>query len=422
MADSHSFRPRGIAAAQQAANNRQLVSYTTHNDVLLGRGNHVNNMGNLQFRKLVQARSEEYCSCDNKPAKDAIARLIVDSVALLGGRFLRKVAQNSASDSVTPLWEIADSETVLIKVKQTFRDHTAAIRKGSTAGALSASVLDSIAALRSVQGLLAPEELRLLDPRGILPSLQQFPPMNPGNFHSLPLHHPMRPIESLQATQLQHLSNVMQQQVRRQNEQEQQLQLLLGQQRAILLSQLQSEPSKHPEMSAPRFSERASQAPQDTSGLQDALLGIHLARQEAQRQRQSDEHRATWQPTQPPLYTQADHQYGGSQAQLEQALLFTTGVDMPFFHAGSGGFATSRPSDFEPSIFATGEPPNPVANFGLTASIGRPTSNIPIDPIDARIQRRDEPHSTPPAHLPDADDDDVVTRTHKRKNPPSDSF
>ena len=141
---------------QKGVEPRQFVVIVEENDVLLGRGNHVHNPGNAKFRMLVLARSVEYWSCNNNVTKDAIARQIIDLISSLGGRFLRKLkksaknlnqleqtAAGSAStvDESTSLesdvWELADMETILVKVKQTFRDFTASAKKRTTSTSLT---------------------------------------------------------------------------------------------------------------------------------------------------------------------------------------------------------------------------------------------------------------------------------------------
>jgi hypothetical protein len=114
------------------------------NDVILGRGNHLSNSGNEKFRDLVRSRSIEYWSCSDNLEKDSIARQVADTVRSLGGRFLRsaesKVRNNDASSKSRGTanttksetrWEIASSPTVLLKIKQTFRDLTASVKKRS---------------------------------------------------------------------------------------------------------------------------------------------------------------------------------------------------------------------------------------------------------------------------------------------------
>ena len=110
------------------------------NDVILGRGNHLSNAGNEKFLDLVRSRSMEYWSCSDNADKDNIARQVIDTVQSLGGRFLRSVADkprnvNSSKKETTNTtkstghWEIASHHTILIKVKQTFRDLTASAKK-----------------------------------------------------------------------------------------------------------------------------------------------------------------------------------------------------------------------------------------------------------------------------------------------------
>ena len=134
---------------------RQLVTNVEANDVLLGRGNHVHNPGNAKFRMIVLSRSHEYWSCNNNVTKDSIAREIIDQITSQGGRFLRKIKNASigaggvhcaaaasgsnfdeSTSSESNIWEIADMETILVKVKQTFRDFTAAAKKKSPASSL----------------------------------------------------------------------------------------------------------------------------------------------------------------------------------------------------------------------------------------------------------------------------------------------
>jgi hypothetical protein len=112
-----------------------VITSIEPNDVVLGRGNHIHIDGNTQFRQLVHARSTEYWSCQDNFAKDLIARQIVDTVTSRGGRFLRRVRASGAEEQ----WELANKETVLVKVKQTFRDFSASHRKQQSAAAASKS-------------------------------------------------------------------------------------------------------------------------------------------------------------------------------------------------------------------------------------------------------------------------------------------
>lgn len=138
---------------RKGINPRQLVTIIEGNDVLLGRGNHVHNPGNAKFRMLVLSRSVEYWSCNNNVTKDAIARQIIDQISSSGGRFLRKlknapkrqpideeaVASSTVDAPTSDIWELADMETILVKVKQTFRDFTASAKKRTASTSLPVS-------------------------------------------------------------------------------------------------------------------------------------------------------------------------------------------------------------------------------------------------------------------------------------------
>jgi hypothetical protein len=126
---------------------RQLVHSLNEHDVVLGRGQHVKHVGNDTFRNIVRARAVEYTSCCTKTGKDIIARQIVQAVRAQGGRFVKRIScatgEANLSDQQTEMlvdpmsavWEIVDETTVLIKVKQTFRDYSVVVRKSSGAPA-----------------------------------------------------------------------------------------------------------------------------------------------------------------------------------------------------------------------------------------------------------------------------------------------
>jgi hypothetical protein len=132
---------------------RQLVHSLNEHDVVLGRGQHVKHVGNDTFRSIVRARAVEYTSCCTKTGKDIIARQIVQAVRAQGGRFVKRISSYTAAEanlsepqperSVDPMsavWEIVDEATVLVKVKQTFRDYSVVVRKSSGAAAAPAAV------------------------------------------------------------------------------------------------------------------------------------------------------------------------------------------------------------------------------------------------------------------------------------------
>ena len=228
------------------------------NDVLLGRGNHFQNSGNEKFRSLVRSRSIEYCSCDDNIVKDNIARQIVDSVASQHGRFLRKVkikskgndsagAAVSARDSSVLVpneqWEVADTETVLVKIKQTFRDFTASDKKRIGATGYKTSPHSSSDGTATLQHVSILERLQHL---GTLtsPPFRTLPDSNNGSpMFSSPTNRKTEAEEMLfqhaRASQLDHLAHNTQQQLHNQNSQDHQLMSLFEQQRAILMTQLQ---------------------------------------------------------------------------------------------------------------------------------------------------------------------------------------
>jgi hypothetical protein len=171
-----SQQPQQGGTTQRAQQQQQYITAIEPNDVLLGRGNHVHNPGNEKFRKIVLARSVEYWSCNNNVTKDTIARQIVDTIISSHGRFLRKAkieskggdaadAAGTTSDDATSissdLWVVADMETILIKVKQTFRDFTASAKKRKAASISSKNIVQP--SLQSSIGQRSGASLGLLD-------------------------------------------------------------------------------------------------------------------------------------------------------------------------------------------------------------------------------------------------------------------
>jgi hypothetical protein len=223
--------------AQFRANNANLVLCAYPNDVLFGRGNTVNNHeGNIRFRMLALERLIEYSSCRNNRTKNAIARQIVDGVARLGGRFLRKAGVEENSPTDEPLgWMIVDEEAVLAKVKQTFRDHMAesrrrqAIARAQPPGALA---LELSTAEQIFQDHMAASRRRHVI--AMAPTILQ--PSGLPYHHHLPSNN--RPFAYLENAQRQHLTNGFTQQIDQQQEQRKHELALFGQQRATLASQL----------------------------------------------------------------------------------------------------------------------------------------------------------------------------------------
>jgi hypothetical protein len=225
------------------------------NDVLLGRGNRLHKCGNEKFRNLVRSRSLEYWSCNDNVVKDNIARQIIDAVISQQGRFLRKVKHcsegtNSSESAATPAgdsgvpapvreqWEVADTETVLIKIKQTFRDFTASNKKRISASLYNTSPLSLSDVSPNLQNMSILERLQNLDTLAS-PPLGTFPDSNHKSrlFPSADAHEML--FQNARASQLNHLVNNAQQQLHQQNSQDKQLMALFEQQRAILMTQLQ---------------------------------------------------------------------------------------------------------------------------------------------------------------------------------------
>jgi hypothetical protein len=124
------------------------------NDVLLGRGrSSVDFDGNVQFRAIINVRLHEYTDRGQKRVKervkDDVAKSVVELIERLGGRFLRRVKtatettsckeKSDNTDRKPPanvnkktnnrLYQVAEYDVAIEKVKQTFRDMIHAKRK-----------------------------------------------------------------------------------------------------------------------------------------------------------------------------------------------------------------------------------------------------------------------------------------------------
>jgi hypothetical protein len=123
--------------APDSSTSNETIHSLNPKDVLLGRGQHVRNEGNITFRTLVRACAAEYHSNYHKGGKDAIARRIIRDFVRDGGRFVKQkavVGDMSTWDEATlPVYENADEATVLIKVKQTMRDYSVILRRAAAA-------------------------------------------------------------------------------------------------------------------------------------------------------------------------------------------------------------------------------------------------------------------------------------------------
>lgn len=142
-----------------------VVTSASDNDVLLGRGNQINNRsGNLQYRSYVKERATEYWFCPDKIKKDAIAREVMRKILDAGGRFLKPRAAETSSGEWTQIFEVVDEMSVLGKTKQALRDTAAAKRLDGTSAQVQA---------RSAAAAAAGNETSLRSP--LLRSLQPPP-------------------------------------------------------------------------------------------------------------------------------------------------------------------------------------------------------------------------------------------------------
>ena len=115
--------------AVESATQQTYITETLPNDVLLGRGSHlVKYEGNIEFRRLIQERKREYVLAARHSHKDHIAREIINKVSSTNGRFLRKVEDPNemkrfdVPSHLTSVWFQVDTDTIVEKIKQAFRD------------------------------------------------------------------------------------------------------------------------------------------------------------------------------------------------------------------------------------------------------------------------------------------------------------
>jgi hypothetical protein len=107
------------ASASGQSDSRGTGVAVTARDVLLGRGNLVNNSaGNQMFRGLVRENAGEYVRCESRAQKELIARRILSQVGQYGGRFMRQVE----GEGILPSWETVSDDVALSKVRQALRD------------------------------------------------------------------------------------------------------------------------------------------------------------------------------------------------------------------------------------------------------------------------------------------------------------
>lgn len=124
-----------VVADSSTTNSSLIQGEPNDDDVLLGRGNHVNyHPGNIRFRQLAVAKSPAYAAAKakgDKRAKDVITTQLVDEVTENGARFLREVeAVDEPKDCV---WEVVTGQVVSTKVRQAMRDALKASRDSTAA-------------------------------------------------------------------------------------------------------------------------------------------------------------------------------------------------------------------------------------------------------------------------------------------------
>ena len=129
------------AQAGRALVPTETVKHVGPNDVLMGRGAPITeNPGNVGLRQLVIKRHAEYAQCKLQKHKHIVALRIVQDIAEKGGRFLRRVtnqsshtdnastkgennAQGGSKPSLPEEWEIVtDEKQITGKIKQLLRD------------------------------------------------------------------------------------------------------------------------------------------------------------------------------------------------------------------------------------------------------------------------------------------------------------
>ena len=95
--------------------NQYILELGDH-DVLCGRGSGPNDRrGNIEFRNLIMLRKVDYLSAPTRDAKGKIAKSIVETVRMRGGRFVRKLnaaeVEKAGFAKGTAVFEMADEPT-----------------------------------------------------------------------------------------------------------------------------------------------------------------------------------------------------------------------------------------------------------------------------------------------------------------------
>lgn len=105
----------------------------TSRDVLLGRGNLVNNSaGNQMFRALIRENAGGYAMATSRAQKELITGQILRQIEHYGGRFVRQV---EGSPGILPSWEVVSTEVAVSKVRQALRDMAQQLAQNTADGA-----------------------------------------------------------------------------------------------------------------------------------------------------------------------------------------------------------------------------------------------------------------------------------------------
>lgn len=107
-----------------------LVTKLNRHDVLMGRGANIAEYeGNSRLRRLVSERRSDYMAAPKRMGKHRVAEEVVDTILQRGGRFLRRMEDETALESkrhaaadtevYTP---VTDKAKLLPKIKQLLRD------------------------------------------------------------------------------------------------------------------------------------------------------------------------------------------------------------------------------------------------------------------------------------------------------------
>ena len=109
----------------------QYVTELSASDVLFGRGSGPNDHpGNVKFREYVSVRKAAYMATSHRLTKTNLAKEILDLVSADGGRFLRKVENETTEQE---LYEIVDDHTIMEKAKQALRQNANKARETTAA-------------------------------------------------------------------------------------------------------------------------------------------------------------------------------------------------------------------------------------------------------------------------------------------------